>query len=165
MNVMPMEGGLRLAIETALEWEHLEQIPMDAMGDEDGDGKLAERLGALMDEASDWEDVVIPELRVYFSEQLGLVARAVGEARKHAVDEPDEEGELGKIYIKRSEAEAWYGALNQARLALESRYRFGAAEQFVVEEFSGFPQDKLRGFLRMRLYSGLQMMLLDYAMD
>ena len=164
MTIMPtMEGGLRLGIEEPREWGNLEQIAADALGD--GDSKLAERLGALMDEESDWEEVVIPELRVYFSEQLGTVTRAVREAQQEAREEPDEDGEIGEIFIKRNEAEAWYGALNQARLALESRFRFGPSDDLTMEGVQGFTQDKLEGFVRMRFYTGLQGVLLDYAME
>lgn len=164
MTVMPtMEGGLRLGIEDPGEWDQLEHIVADAVGD--GDAGLAKRLGNLMDDDSDWEEVVVPELQVYFSEQLGVVTRAVRDARNAVADAPDEEGVIGEIFIKRSEAEDWYGALNQARLGLESRFQFGPSDALAIEQLGVFTPEELRGFLRMRLYAGLQGILLDHAMD
>jgi hypothetical protein len=164
MNVMPtMEGGLRLEIENGFDWVMLEDIAKDALGD-DGE-KLAERLGALMDEESDWDEVVIPELRVFFSEQVGVVARAVARARREAADGPEDKAGTGTLFIAREEAESWYGALNQARLGLEARFQFGPSDEMELDGVRAFSEDKLRGFLRMRFYANLQGLLLDYAME
>ncbi len=164
MKPMPtIEGGLRLEMETPLDWVMLEQIAVDALGD--SGGKLAERLGALMDEESDWEEVVIPELRVFFSEQLGVVTRALALAQTELAKGADDEEGAGTVFIVREEAESWYGALNQARLGLESRFRFGSSDEMSLDGIGEFSKDKLRAFLRMRFYASLQGLLLDYGME
>lgn len=161
MNVLPtLEGGLRLEMENAMDWRMLEHIVVDAVGD---GGKLPERLGALMDEASDWEEVVVPELRLLFSGQVAVVARILREARDDGGD--DGEGGTGAVFITRDDAEAWYGALNQARLGLEARFRFGPSEIMAVEDLASFSEEKVGGFFRMRFYTRLQGLLLDFAME
>ena len=59
MKVMPtLEGGLKIDVETATDWLVLEQIPDDAL--EGGADRLPDRLGSLMGEDSDWDEVVVP---------------------------------------------------------------------------------------------------------
>ena len=77
-----LEGGLRIAVETATDWLVLEQIAADAL--QGGAEKLPSRLSALMDEESEWEEMVIPELKDFFSGQLHKVADTVHQAQKDA---------------------------------------------------------------------------------
>ena len=196
MKAMPtLEGGLRLDMENAVDWLMLEHIVVDATGDDAS--TLPERLGALMDEASDWDEVVVPELQAMFSGQVAVVARMVREAHEQAreaeedglaapatvdgeedgdageecdgeggeLGDEEADGEGGTLFIKREDAEAWYGALNQARLGLEARFQFGPSEVVVVEDLAGFSEEKVGGFFRMRFYTRLQGLLLDYAME
>ena len=80
MKVMPtMEGGLRLEIESSSDWTMLAQIPNDAS--EDLALTLPEVLGDLMDDDSEWDDLVVPDLHLIFSSQLAQVASAVSEAQ------------------------------------------------------------------------------------
>lgn len=114
MKIEPtLEGGLRVDVESPLDWHVLMAIVHDARGAEKD---LADRLGGLIDEdsgAEDWQEFVVPELRDGFDGQLRAVAEAIGSAMNEST-----EG-VGSIRIKRAEGSIWYGALNQARLALE----------------------------------------------
>lgn len=154
-----LEGGLRVEINSAMDWLILEHIPSDAL-DEDGE-RLPERLGALMDEESDWEELVIPELRLLFSGQVGKVAEAIRNAQSGV--EIGAEEATGEMFILKEDAEEWYGALNQARLGLEGRYHFGEMEGIVGVD--GFPDDKHYAFVRSQFYGALQSVLLDYVLD
>ena len=160
MRVMPtLEGGLRVVTDSPMDWLILEHIPGDAL-DEDGDG-LPERLGALMDEQSDWDEVVIPDLRILFAGQVGRVAEAIRRAQGEA--EVGGEEVSGEVLIRKEEAEDWYGALNQARLGLEGRYHFGQMDE--IEGMDGFTEDKRYAFVRSQFYCALQSVLLEYVME
>lgn len=160
MKVMPtMEGGLRLEIESASDWVMLKQIPQDAT--EKLETSLPEILGDLMDDESEWGDLVLPDLQLIFSAQLAQVASAVTEAEGLARDQGN--GDEGELFIPRQEAEEWYGALNQARLALESRYQFGPTDE--IDDLSTYPPAKRTAFIRSQFYCTLQSILLDYAID
>ena len=75
MKLMPtLEGGLRIEIETPGDWMVLEHIQYDAL--DGGENRLPQRLGALMDEQSEWEEVVIPELKSLFNGQVSCVVDA-----------------------------------------------------------------------------------------
>ena len=78
------------------------------------------------------------------------------------VEVGDEEA-TGELFIRREEAEDWYGALNQARLGLESRYEFGQLEQ--IEGPEDFPDDKRYAYVRSQFYSSLQSVLLEYVLE
>ncbi len=154
-----IEGGLRIDVETATDWLVLEQIAPDAL--QGGAEKLPSRLGALMDEESGWDEVVIPELQDFFSGQLRKVADTVFEAQKDA----GAQGEVpdGEVLIVREDGAEWYGALNQARLALERRYKFGPSQEATdVEEFSAA---KRSAFIRSQFYCALQSVLLEHVLE
>ena len=160
MRVMPtLEGGLRIDVEPATDWLVLEQIAPDAL--HGGAEKLPERLGALMDEESDWDELVIPELRQYFSGQLRKVADTIQEAQREAESDGDEPE--GEVYIEREDGLEWYGALNQARLALETHYKFGPTQD--VTDVESFPAAKRSAFIRSQFYCALQSVLLEHVLD
>lgn len=160
MRVMPtLDGGLRIDVETATDWLVLEQIAPDAL--QDGTGNLPERLGALMDDDSEWDELVIPELRNYFSGQLRTVTNGILQAQREA--EADGEGSEGELFIPRADGSEWYGALNQARLALESRFRFGPA--LGVTEIESFPASKRSAYIRSQFYCALQTVLLEHVLE
>ena len=160
MKVMPtLEGGLRIDVETATDWLVLEQIPGDAL--EGGAEALSEQLGALMDDQSDWEDVIVPELQTFFSGQLQSVRSAVRDAQSRAEEQGTEPG--GEVFIPREDAPDWYGALNQARLSLENFYKFGPSE--LIENVNSFGAAKRSAFIRSQFYCALQSVLLEYVLD
>jgi len=160
MRVLPtLEGGLRIEVQTAADWLVLEQIAPDALVG--GPDHLPEQLGVLMDDESQWADLVIPELREFFSGQLKHVAETVREAQRGASQ--GEEAPAGDVFIRREAGADWYGALNQARLALESRYRFGGLQGGADLEM--FPEAKRSAFLRSQFYCALQGILLEHVLD
>jgi len=152
MNVFPtLDGGLRLEIEDDSDWQVLMAISFDAERD------LASDLSELMDEESMWEDLVMPDLKSHFSSQLEHVLKAVRTLKKVTP-----EGEIGELHISREDADTWYGALNQARLALEEAHQFGPAEDVKIIDL---PDRQRQGYFRDRFYCHLQSLLIEYVMD
>ena len=118
----------------------------------DSDSDLAGRLAGLMDEDSMWDEIVAPELAEEFSKQRITVVKEVMRAK----EEEDE------IHILKGSVDVWYGALNQARLALEDKYRFGAREDVdpkMLEDSSA-----RAAYFRNTFYSHIQGLLLQYVM-
>jgi hypothetical protein len=129
MKIEPtLEGGLRVDAESPLDWHVLMAIIHDARG---GEKDLASRLGGLITEdagAEDWQEFVVPELREGFDDQLRSVAGAIGSAMHQSADG------IGSIWIKRADGAMWYGALNQARLALEELHHLSAEMPETLDE-------------------------------
>ena len=147
MTVGPtVAGGLKLAPETEHDW----MLLIGIAGDSDSD--LAGRLAGLMDEDSMWNEIVVPELTEEFSKQRITVVKEVMKAKEEEVD----------VHILKSSADVWYGALNQARLALEDEYKFGAREE-VDPEIFGNPSARA-AYFRNNLYCHIQSLLLQYVM-
>ncbi len=152
MNVIPtLDGGLRLEIEEASDWQALMAISLDAERD------LASDLSELMDVEAMWEEIVVPELQEHFTSQIDTVTKAIREAKKTEIAGKDTE-----LHIQKGDAETWYGALNQARLALEDRYQFGAMTE---EAFEKIPDPQRQAYFRERFYCHLQSVLIEYVMD
>jgi hypothetical protein len=119
---------------------------------------LAARLGILIEEepdSEDWSEYVVPDLRSLFDSQLAAVAHAVESAAEAA-----EQG-AGSLWIRRNEAELWYGALNQARLALEDLHRFHDTPDAPPGKTSAA---KRSAWLRSQFYLALQGIVLDHLM-
>jgi hypothetical protein len=112
---------------------------------------LAESLAGLMDDESDWEEFVVPDLEQNFNVQCKFVQMTIEAAREHNAQ---------AIFIKKHEAEKWYGAINQARLSLEARYGLGA-----IEDFEDAPEELNSAHFRDRFYQTLQGILLEYVME
>jgi len=155
MNVIPtLEGGLRIDAECDVDWRLLLAVVEDATS---GEKDLAARLGIQMDDdphAEDWQEYVVPDLRDGFQDQLDQVAAAILNARNSATDDG------GSLWIHRKDGMLWFGALNQARLALEDRYQFGPRTDFDAAEFDEFQRS---AFMRSRFYQVVQSLLLDYV--
>lgn len=151
MKVAPLlKGGLRIDVETPVDWMVLRCIPYDARS---GGIDLADRVSAPMagDEGiADWRDFVLPDLRDGFNAQLAAIEAAVNAAGGD--DAP------GEVFIPKDDAELWYGGLNQARLALEERYRL--SEAVLVEMTPG----KRSAWFRSQFYLELQSLLLSHVM-
>jgi hypothetical protein len=157
VKIMPtLEGGLRIEFEDDADWRVLGGIVGDAVS---CDRTLAARLGSAVgdaDVAADWLEFVVPELERSFEADLVHVGRALESARRVAA------GGSGCLWVKREDALHWYGALNQARLALEEIHRFGPAEVVDPEHLS--PQRRAP-FLRSQFYCAVQSLLLAHVMD
>jgi len=142
-----LDGRVRIDPESEVDLFVLRTIVPDAQGPGAG---LALRLGERMDPsaAEDWEDFVKPDLEQQFNRQVIEVAEALADAK---VEEP--------IFIGQDEADAWYGALNQARLALQDKYGFDDEE-----ELEAMSQEKAGARIRSHFYQVLQSLLLDVLM-
>ncbi len=152
MNIFPtLDGGLRLEIETTMDWQILMAISLDAEND------LAGELSELMDEESMWDEIIAPELQSHFSSQLEHVLKVVRECRERSAGE-----DLAELHIPKEDGEIWYGALNQARLALEEKYQFDSCE---VENFEELGEAMKHAFFRNRFYNQIQGLLLEYVME
>lgn len=144
-----LDGRIRIDIESKLDRMIMQSICHDARA---VDVDLAERLGDYLgDEAStsDWEEFVLPDLKQGFNEQLDYIERVL-----MALDPETPE----PVFIVKEDAETWYGALNQARLALEDRYQFDGEDP---EEMS---PGRRTAWFRNQFYQMLQGMLLECLM-
>lgn len=147
MNVIPtLEGGLAIQPESEVDWMVLETICADI----GRPAHLAESLAGLMNDDSDWEELVVPDLEQNFNVQCDFVKRVIEDARER-------NGQA--VFIKKHEAEKWYGALNQARLSLEARYDLHAKD-----DLEDAPTELRSAHFRDRFYLQLQSLLLDYVM-
>lgn len=150
-----LEGGLRIDIEDAGDWQLLNGISSDAVS---CDENLAHRLGKLItdeDIALDWKEYIIPDLEEGFSSDLRHVTTAIASAHLESAGGP------GQLWITRDEALQWYSALNQARLALEEHFHFGPGEAI---DPADLPQHSQSALLRSRFYCAVQSLLLEYVM-
>jgi len=156
MKAMPtLEGGLRVDTEDASDWELLRSILTDANGP---GTDLASRLGGLISEeagAEDWQEYIVPDLREGFQDELAQVGAAIESAIFQAESGP------GPIWITREDALPWYSALNQARLAIEERFKFGPTETIFLK---GLTPERRAAFVRSKTYCAIQSMLLEYVM-
>lgn len=156
MKILPtLEGGLRIDAEDNGDWILLQGITHDAVSCEE---KLARRLGNLItdeDVAPDWHEYIVPDLDEAFHEDLTHVATAIAAARVECG------GAAGSVWITAEDAGHWYGALNQARLALEEIHHFGPAENLLPTDL---PPPSRNAFLRSQFYCAIQSLLLEYVM-
>ncbi|MEM9081937.1 MAG: hypothetical protein AAGC74_14730 [Verrucomicrobiota bacterium] len=157
MKVLPtLEGGLRVELEDEQDWSIFQELLDDARGRRED--WLAKRLGVLMEE-EDWETYVIPDLAAHFGEQVGEVAQALADAKKEA------DGYAGELFIARKQGEAWYGVLNQARLALEGEWKFGGMDEAEGLDWESEEPAKVAALMRSQLYLLLQSQLMEFVLD
>lgn len=141
-----LKGGLRIDAEDAHDWIILRYILADAEP-----GALAQRLaGAAGADAEDWEELVMPDLHETFEGQVGDVGRAIELAAKAAT------GGAGQVFIEKEDAGAWFGALNQARLALHARHDFSDDDP----DESAMSRAKRSAYFRYQFYMEIQVLLL-----
>ena len=148
MMVTPtLDGGLAIEPNSEIDWGVLEMIVRDI----GRPAHLAESLADLMVDDSEWEEYVMPDLAANFSNQSNFVAATIRDAR-----EQDEQA----IFIQPQQADIWYGAINQARLALEARYKLSECD-----DFDKVPEELRSAYFRDRFYLSMQSMLLEYVMS
>lgn len=148
MKIEPtLEGGLSVKMESDADWMVMALIVEDA-GDS---AHLAEFFGELMDDDSEWSEWVVPDLDATFCSQCACVREVVEKARLA--------GESA-VLVRVGEAESWYGALNQARLSLQSRYSFDA-----MPTLEGVNDELKSAYFRDRFYTYLQSLLLEFVFD
>ena len=156
MKIAPtIEGGLRIDPETEEDWHILRAIALDANG---SDTDLADRLGGLVTDekiAEDWQEIVVPDLRESFADDLHRIYAAIEAAAAF-----QDAGE-SPIWITREDAFNWYSGLNQARLSLEERYSFGSDPESDPANLVPIRQEAL---LRNHFYSALQSFILQHSL-
>lgn len=156
MKAMPtLEGGLRIDAEDVSDWELLRAIIIDSRSPQND---LASRLGGLMSEEAggeDWQEYVVPDLREAFQDELAQVGAAIDTAFVDAECGP------GPVWITREDVFPWYSALNQARLSLEEKFKFGQTE---ILDSKDLPPSSQAAYYRSRFYCAIQSLLLDYVM-
>ncbi|BCU76771.1 DUF2017 family protein [Luteolibacter sp. LG18] len=147
MRVAPtLKGGLRIDAEISQDWDVLRCILADAKP-----GGLARRLTASAGpDAEDWEELMMPDLLDVFEGQLGVVRDTIRAAAEASSGGP------GEIFIEKDDAEAWFGALNQARLALHARHDFSDDDPDVI----GMSEQRRSAFFRYQFYMVIQDLLL-----
>ena len=183
MRIEPREEeGLWLILTEEREWEIFELLIVDAEGR--GEGWLAKRLGVLMND-EEWDELVAPGLTEQFREDLEKVREVLRTAfdeslqdlaqRKVSLGESphpefplddEEEKECGKVLISKEDGFTWYSVLNQARLALEGKWKLAALEE--EEDFESLEKiesERLAAYLRSRFYTRIQAVLLDFSME
>jgi hypothetical protein len=145
-----INGGLRIEPESALDWNVLRCIVYDAAPD-----NLATRLASAIDDPSgDWREFVVPELETTFSRQLLQVREAIELCAGRSAENK------GAIEIFPDQADLWYGALNQARLALEELHHFGGNEPPPPTDSA----ERRSGFFRSQFYFEIQQVLISRVM-
>lgn len=154
MKAFPTPNGIiHIEVEDVDDWRLLTRLLIDA-GDTDYDiaddicGRISD-----MEVASDWRDFVVPDLVVKFDASLARVAASIELACK------EHDGGGGGFTIDPQYSHDWYGVLNRARLALESKYHLAASRKNAGEMTSEIHA----AYLRDRLYCALQSLILDHA--
>lgn len=150
-----LEGGLRIDIEDADDWQLLNGITNDAIS---CDESLADRLGKLItdeDIAPDWKEYIIPDLEEGFSSDVRHVTTVIASAHLESAGGP------GLLWITRDDAFQWFSALNQARLAIEERHHFGPSENINP---ASLPPARRSAFMRSQFYCAVQSLLLEHVM-
>lgn len=175
------DGGLVIDRVAPVEWVMLRELP-DIVAN--GRGLELDPFGEEVDEETDhesaslredWRDYVEPELRGHFAGQVAVLAGDLDSAEMvDASDDPEiligddeNEGRRGdeeargwmRIVIPADHVEPWYGALNQARLALESSERLGPALDLIGDLADMDPRRRRLAVLFL-FYGGLQEALL-----
>ena len=103
----------------------------------------------------DWEELVVPDLREGFQDELAEIGALIESAIFNAASGP------GPIWITPGDAFPWYSSLNQARLALEEIHHFGPEEEADPRKMSPVQR---AAFIRSGFYSDIQSLLLRHVM-
>ena len=142
-----LDGRVRIDPESELDLLVLRAVIPDATSRGDSlSGNVSGRMNSEVE--ADWREFVEPDLQRTFDDQLSHVAKTLSGA---AAGKP--------IFIEREQAETWFGALNQARLSLEDKYRFHEP---------GAPRsggDYRTARVRSNFYQILQGLLLEFLMQ
>jgi len=153
MNISPTsEPGIRIDIESLLDWSRLQLIVVEAAKQENS---LALVLGRNMDMEDDWVDYVLPDIQDGFNEQVKFVDNTLKKARSKNV-------ESGEIFITPENVHYWYGALNQARLTLEAN--FNVSNYSELEDLDSLEESVKSSVIKNHFFCALQSQLLTHVM-
>jgi len=186
--------GLVLSRLPASQLRLLQQIPLhaDPSGSPAAEERLYQSpvkfpLSDTDDElVSDWQDHVVPDLQHDFASQLDCVTGDLLQVQRqkptrrpaadslreedpeHSDEDGDEdedvEGARYELTIPLDHIESWYGALNQARLVMQERYKFPEIENLSAI-VTLLASENLKPYLTSRFYTEIQAALLDLGMD
>ncbi len=161
-------GGLRFSRVSGEQMRLFGQIAVhaDTIGTPEAEERLFQPLMAQPrtakdDQANDdWQDTIVPDLRESFNRDLETVQADLRQAR---VDS-GEDGPVFSFIVGEDHIQAWYSALNQARLVMQERYRFPESDsaEALIELLQSA---NLKPFLTSRFYVEIQAALLELAMD
>ena len=148
MKIYPtLEGGLSVQPESDYEWSMLEMIPQDI----GLSGRLAESLAGLMDDESEWDEWVVPDLVEAFDAQGAYVAEVIAKTRHSP--------EVLPVFVTKDDVDSWYGAVNQARLGLHSLYQLDS-----LDSLDDVSEEVAAAYFRDRFYTALLSLFLEYIM-
>lgn len=138
-----LDGRVRIDPESELDLAILRALLSDAQG---AVGDLVASFGEGMhsEVADDWREFVQPDLADQFNRQLVDVAEDLANARP---------GEA--LFIGPDRVDAWYGSLNQARLALEEEHEFSD------EDLDSMDPERASARIRFHFYGMLQELMLE----
>lgn len=138
-----LDGRVRIDPESELDLAILRALLSDAQG---AVGDLVASFGEGMhsEVADDWREFVQPDLADQFNRQLVDVAEDLANARP---------GEA--LFIGPDRVDAWYGSLNQARLALEEEHEFSD------EDLESMDPERASARIRFHFYGMLQELMLE----
>lgn len=185
--------GLLVSRLTSAQLRLLQQIPAhaDPSGSLEAESRLFQNPIRSADDpeedeiTADWHEHVIPDLQTEFSRQLDCVSEDLRRARRekpaaeeavfpsHAKEEGSGEenraeseppGDFYEFAIPFDHVESWYGALNQARLVMQERYKFPEIDSLDTI-FELLQSENIKPYLTSRFYVEIQAALLDMAMD
>ncbi|WP_018970211.1 hypothetical protein [Rubritalea marina] len=160
MTVAPtLDKGLRIDVDSATDWQVLDMICTDASLK--AGSSLAESLGGFMEDDEDWAELMTPELDDQFNAQVAHVSKTISSAKK-------ENDLTGSVSISREDADIWFGAINQARIALEERFHLSQLEEEFEDGIDPENIDDpalLAAVIRYDFYSRIQTIMLDYILD
>jgi hypothetical protein len=118
----------------------------------------------------DWSDFVTDDLETQFASDVGIVLADLDSAVPQRSTKETSERRL-RLDVPLEHAQAWFSALNQARLMLDQKYKLhlesdGDFEPVLrEEEDSGIDmQERLEVYMRYEFYAALQEWLVRHAM-
>ncbi|MDF1825458.1 MAG: DUF2017 family protein [Verrucomicrobiales bacterium] len=171
------------------EWHLVAELPSTAAGEPFCE-ETKERLfpshlspDALADEESlesveDWKNFVRPDLENTFREAREIVQQDLDKVEIVSMEEyftPEqfasiqkELPELRRVRVPRRHTEAWYNALNQARLLMNEEHDIASSEEWMLmrmQNNESVDPDRFLIFAQYELYSAVQGMLVENVME
>lgn len=147
------KGDMEVLLENDLEKEIFPCIERDARAL--GKEWLSDSLSPDFDDPwfSSWQEWIQPDVQEQFEGQL-LSIKQFSQLK----------GDV--LFVPHAHLEAWYGAVNQARFALETIFHFSEEElpeerDEIFSQIEQWPDDKQGGYQRYHFYTWFQEILLE----
>lgn len=171
------------------EWHLVAELPSTAAGDSFSEETRARLFpshlspDSLADEESlesveDWKEFVEPELKNTFQEARDVVKEDLEKVEVVSMEEyftPEQYEsikadlpDLRRVRVPRKHTEAWYNALNQARLLMNEEYDLASSEERMMlrlQNNENMDPDRFLIFAQYELYSAVQGMLVENVME